>query len=418
MRRLRILEVFLAIGIICGGSLAISIALSNANSTSTVSTYCGVPPCTTQSPPSTTTVTTTTTSFVTLPAETLTTTSTSTTTSTITSTVTTTKVNCCNSSSRSFGFWLQDSDITNCVFTGGYNPCNSSPHPAQNFFDAMFLTPPYPSSLDMMMFGPVLDENSAYGCSTSAHYTGSDVSFFSDLASLADSYPNIKLVYDIAFNATSTTYGMNCFRSMVQAFASYPSVYGIGIEGEYFTGTMNDVQTAFNIVTGAGKQFITYYLDQRDFWPLPQGGYEIKITPFPTSGAQVSDLQLSDPQFIGLTTGYYWNFPFPAPSVPPPNGITCPIGPDAIGTGDPNQGQGLNQGWNQCVVSTTLAAAVNFSPASERQFVEFCVGYEGKNQAPFTGVSGQNTTQMWDNPTLRNWIWTDPNYYPNFVLSE
>ena len=418
MNRLRTLEVIIAVGLVCGGALAASLLVFNSNSNGTSSTYCGGLPCTTQVPPSTTTVTMTTTSLVTLPELTTSTTVTKTHTITITNTTTVTRTDQINSSLKSLGFWLQDTEITGCFFTGGYNPCSSVTHPAQTFFNAMFLTPPYPSSLDMMMFGPVVDENAGAGCSTSAGQTGADVSFFSDLASLADSYPNIRLIYDIAFNASSSVYGFTCFQSMLQAFASHPSVYGIGIEGEYFTGTRADVQTAFNMVVAAGKQFISYYLNQKDLWPLPEGGHEVKLTNFPMQGGQVDTLQLSDPQFIGLATGYYAHFPFPVPNAPPPNGLTCPIGPNDIAPANSDPTTNPNQGFNQCVISTIINATLTFSPASERQFLELCVGFNGKNQGPFTGVSGQSTTQLWDNPTLRSWIWTDPNYYPNFMLSE
>lgn len=294
----------------------------------------------------------------------------------------------------------------------------------QTFFNAMFLTPPYPSSLDVMMFGPVIDEDAGGTvCSTTSTSTatGEDVSFYSTVASMADSYPNIKLVYDIAFDQSSSVYGLSCAEAVAEAFAQYPSVYGIGVEGEYLGGSGNPLPAFCNYVNSLGKQCISYYISQLNLTE-PSNGYEIRITPFPMQGGQVDDLQLSSPSYVGLTTGYYANFPFPTPDVPPPNGLSCPIQEGDVAPADSNPVDYPNQGYNQCVVSTILSAAVNFQPASERQFVELCVGFSGsaahgQPDQPFTGVSGLTTYQLWDNPTLRNWIWTDPDYAPNFVLS-
>jgi hypothetical protein len=67
------------------------------------------------------------------------------------------------------------------------------------------------------------------------------------------------------------------------------------------------------------------------------------------------------------------------------------------------------------VVSTELAKVMTFSPVSARQFLEIDVGFSANGT--FTGVSGQVTNQLWDNPVLRNWIWTDPNYQSDFALA-
>jgi hypothetical protein len=76
---------------------------------------------------------------------------------------------------------------------------------------------------------------------------------------------------------------------------------------------------------------------------------------------------------------------------------------------------GSAKGWNQCVVSTELKVAVAFPQQQQRQFLELDVGFSSSGS--FMGVSGQNTNQLWDNPRLRNWIWTDPNSQGNFILS-
>ena len=213
---------------------------------------------------------------------------------------------------------------------------------------------------------------------------------------MADSYPNIKLNYVIAFNATSSTYGLSCFQTMVNAFGSYSSVYGLGVEGEYTSGnSLSVMTTAMSYVTAVGKQFVNYYVNSGY---IPAGGYLIYETSFPSAtDGEYALTQATGSLYIGISSGYYSSFPFPGTA-------TCPITSDTYGVN-----------WNQCVVDTEIDTAISISPASARQFLEFCVGYDGSGS--FTGVSGQTTTQLWDNPTLRNWVWTDLNYQSNFVLS-
>jgi hypothetical protein len=304
------------------------------------------------------------------------------------------------------GFWLSEEDIIKATWQGGYDVGGS--HPASLFFNTMFLTPPYPASLDIMVFAPVQDETAGSGCSTSDAQVGTSINFWSDLANSANAYPNIKLVIDIAFDPTNNgtgTYGLSCFNTMVQAFSKYSSVYGIGVEGEYTRPaadlTLAEMQTAQSDVQAVGKQFINYYVPPS---LLPSGALEIPLVRFPGGDAggydQVGVLQYSiGSQGIGLASGYYATFPFPG-------SVTCPVASDAMNV--------TTSGWNQCVVNTEIDAAVGFSPASERQFLELCVGYAPSS---FVGVSGQTTTQLWDNPSLRSWIWNNLNYAQEFVLS-
>jgi hypothetical protein len=291
------------------------------------------------------------------------------------------------------GFWLQEDNI----FT----------YSATTFFNTMFLTPPYPSSLEVMIFAIQQDQTNGNGCSTTTPYVKQSIGYWSQVAQLADSYPSIRLIFEIAFDPSSGgsgTYGLGCYNSIVQALGQYPSVYGIGVEGEYTTVgqgmTEAEMVTAMNDVTAVGKLFVNYYPPV----PIPAGGYDIAHTNFPggDSGGfdQVGTLHDSDSQTIGLDSGYYANYQFPGT-------VTCPIGANAMSAS--------TAGWNPCVVSTEFGTAVSFSPASARQFLEVDVGFSSSGN--FIGVSGKSTTQLWDNPTLRNWLWTDPNYQSNFVLS-
>jgi hypothetical protein len=295
---------------------------------------------------------------------------------------------------HSLGFWLQEGDVYD-----NYSP--------QAFFKAMFLTPPYPSSMEVMIFGILQDKKANVGCSTTAGYVGESASYWGQVAQMADSYPSIHLIFEIAFDASNGgagTYGLRCFNALAQSLARYPSVYGIGIEGEYTSPasglTQTEIKSAMADVTITGRVFANYFLHST----IPQGGFDILHTNFPAQGDQVKTLLRADLQTIGISSGYYGDFPFPAT-------FACPIGSSAVATGAFTNEP---QGWNQCVVSTELSNAISM-PASQRQFLEFCPGFSSSGR--FTGVSGQSTNQLWDNPTLRNWIWTDPNYQGNFILS-
>jgi len=290
-----------------------------------------------------------------------------------------------NAPTQRLGFWLQDS--------------NSFP-PAQTFFNAMFLTPPYPSSMEVMIFAPLQDQINGYSPSSSISYTTQAISYWGQIAQMADSYPNIRLVFDVAFNPSSSVYGLSDYLAIVNGLSKYSSVYGMGVDGEYTPETLALMTSAMSYVKDAGKLFVNYYATTGD---IPTGGYAILHTNFPEGAGsydQVGTLQDGSSQAIGLDSGFYASFPYPGTS-------SCPIGPSAVNSN--------TAGWNQCVISTEISAAASFSPSSERQFLELCVGFSSSGS--FTGVSGETTNQLWDNPTLRNWIWTAPSYQGNFILS-
>ena len=303
------------------------------------------------------------------------------------------------------GYWLQEGDIMKGTWQGGYN--SGGTDPAQLFFDTMFLTPPYPSSVEIMIFSIIQDESSGLTPGAAGSYTASSISFWSNLASLAQAYPNIRLVYEIAFdptNGATGTYGLPAFEMMVNAFGQYSGVYAMGVEGEYTKPasslTTAEMQTAMGYVTATGKQFISYYVSQS---VIPSGGYDIYHTNFPggDSGGydQVGSLQMYDSHTVGMDSGYYAPFAFPGT-------LTCPIAASAV--------TASTAGWNQCVVSTELSTALSM-PAGTRDYLELDPGFDASGT--FVGVSGVTTNQLWDNPTLRNWIWTDSNYQGNFILS-
>jgi hypothetical protein len=380
----KILKVALVVGVLCVATGGTAFLFLSSGTGSATSTSCGANSCASRASTTSTTTTATETIFITGP------TVQTTKTLTMTATTTTTKL-CCNASTHRLGFWLQEADIMDH-------------YSASAFFNAMFLTPPYPSSIEMMVFGILQDQHGNRGCNTGSGYIGSSLSYWGQVAQLADSYRNIRLVFEIAFNATSSTYGLGCFNSVAQGLAQYPSVYGIGVEGEYTRGiTEGQMQTAMNDVSSLGKQFINYFIRSI---PIPSGGYQIYHTNFPMQGDQVGTLMNNNSktsQTVGISSGYYDSFPFPS-------NFTCPIGPGAVASGALTNEP---QGYNQCVVSTELSTAVSL-PIAERQFVEFAPGFSSSGS--FTGASGLSTDQLWDSPTLRNWIWTDPIYQDNFIF--
>ena len=393
MKNQKALTAAIIIVVVGFASLSATVLYFNAGKSVQTSTSCGFGSCTTQYGTTTETktvtlaTTATSTLYVTGPTER--------TTATVTSTTSTTTTYTCCSATQRLGFWLQEGDVME-----HYTP--------SVFFNAMFLTPPYPSSMEMMVFAIQQAETNAQGCSTSSGYIGASLSYWDSVAQMANSYPNIRLIFEIAFDPSSGgsgTYGLGCFNAMVQALSQYHSVYGLGVEGEYTTAssgmTEAEMQSAMNYVTSAGKLFINYYAPVA----IPPGGYDITHTNFPAQGDQVGTLLDEDPQTVGLSSGYYDSFPFPS-------NFTCPIGPDAVAKGALTNEP---QGFNQCVISTELATAASFSPVSDRQFLELVPGFSSSGS--FVGVSGQSTSQLWDNPILRNWIWTDPSYLGNFVLS-
>jgi hypothetical protein len=280
---------------------------------------------------------------------------------------------------------------------------------ASAFFNAMFLTPPYPSSMEMMLFAPLQAQKSNQGCNPFSGDVGASLNYWGSVSQMADAYPNIRLVFEIAFNTTSSTYGLSCFNVMVQNLAQYQSVYGLGVEGEYANpgnGLTNaTMRTAFSYVASTGKQFVNYFF--KGGIAIPPGGYQIYHTNFPMQGDQVGTLTNSNSrsaQIIGISSGYYDDFLFPSP-------FTCPIGPNDVANGSLTSEP---QGYNRCVVSTELSAALSV-PVSARQFLEFAPGFS--SNGTFIGVSGLSTNQLWDNSNLRSWIWADPSYQSDFTLS-
>ena len=279
---------------------------------------------------------------------------------------------------RRLGFWMQEADPMKT-----YTPLQ--------FFNQYFLTPPYPSSLEIMIFGPLNPSPSEQN----------SIAYWSQVASLADRYPNIDIEAMVAFNMSSQ---VSDLKNYVNAFKSHPSIYSIGVEGEYATNqNLANMQSAMNMITASGKQFVNYYVSTSI---VPNGGYIIGHTNFPGGDSGGSDqvgtltLYQTSP-YIGEDSGYYSRFSFPG-------SLTCPIGADASNRS--------TWQWNQCAVDTIINTSLTI-PFQYRQFVNLVAGFPSPKFSIFKDTAGISTAQLWDNPTFRSWIWSNPSYSANFVLS-
>ena len=288
---------------------------------------------------------------------------------------------------RRIGFWIQEH--------GGFNP-----YTPQQFFDQYFMQPPYPSSLEVMIFSTI-----PRGGSLSA-----SISFWSQVASLADQYPNIEITPMLAFGTNTSGPSLQNWpevQQWINALSPYSSIYSFGIEGEFSTQlNVSDYSTVASFIHNTGKQFISYYLKGTKLTTAEGlGGYYIGQSNFPDCYAgcyQANELNFFTDQY---SVGGSWGVYFPAQF---PGGISCPIGPNELNT--------TNYGYNQCVIDTLISASVSL-PLEVRQFVNLDVGQSYPQYSSFTDCAGVQTSEMWDNPIIRNWIWYNANYTTNFLLS-
>ncbi len=250
------------------------------------------------------------------------------------------------------------------------------------FFNAYFLTEPYLAFLEMMVVGLQSD---GYSWIYQAR------NWFDQLATLTDHYPDIEIACMIGWDAVSDPAGWAAFRSFVNMAKNHPSITIIGMEHEYWHGLSGDWSNAQAIVLAAGKKFISYYHP-----PAPY--QEIYHTNFPGANAPGDFEQVLDwadvSTNVGMSNGYYYAYTFP-------DNRPLPLDPTT---------RVYSHGWSQEVVDKAISHAIS-NPYINRQYISLCAGF---STTSFTGVSGLTTTCLWDNPVLRGWIWSNPNYATNF----
>ena len=279
---------------------------------------------------------------------------------------------------RRFGFWVSGNDIGPPFYT------------PDQFAKAMFLTPPYPSSAEFMMFGAYKDIQAGTSNPVNGQFTKTDLSNLNGIASVADAYPNVQINVMVALGDLSDPLALTYFHYYVANLASHHSIYSIGLEGEYSSVVTTALETPLMLASqAAGKQYIDYYKSAV--------GSTIKHTNWP-SYEYSNLLYQQGGSVVGISSGYDSGFPFP----------------DTRFSGCNNTVAASGYGWSRQAVSCALASAVSI-PVQYREFVHFAAGADSSGS--FIGASGVSTNQMWDNPTLRNWIWNDPNYHGNFILS-
>jgi hypothetical protein len=291
------------------------------------------------------------------------------------------------------------------------------------FAHQMFLTPPYPSTMEWMLFGAVSCIREGLPV-TSCSGVENDLSYTDGILAVTDRFPNIQILPQIGLYDLSSAHlalALTYFQYYADNFKGHQSVYGVGVESEYTENiTLSAMTDLKAIASGDGLQFISYG-QSISTDELPSGAYLLGHSNYPVGDGQwVLFWFENEGQDVGISTGYdsYTAFPEtrPIPSFfTSMDSISPPIG------------------WSQAVIHVILndtilgkpdeGSAYDAPPASLRQYVDLCVGEDGTwgggigSAVWFTDTAGVSTYMLWDNATLRNWIWTDPDYQSNFVLS-
>jgi hypothetical protein len=240
----------------------------------------------------------------------------------------------------------------------------------QQFVTNYFLTAPYPSA---MLFATAMSP-------TGLNSPGAlgEASWLSQVANLcASQCPNARIMILFFVNLSGGTINGTpdqtaLLTAYMNALGSHSNIYGAEYEREYYGNTVAEITTFKNIINGAGYANI---LDPTMLGNFPSDPV-LDFSSYPYFGGTIPSSLPSGSRSIGVG---YGETGAPSGSTPTP-------------------------AWTQASVQ----AIIDTSPASP-----YVLMYAGVGYTP----AGQPSTQMWNWPTLLNWIWTDPNYYQNFVLS-
>lgn len=255
------------------------------------------------------------------------------------------------------GFWIDERDIWS-----GVGLCWSASEFVSNYFE----TSPYPSA---MLFATGLQPSGA--CSTGV---AGEATWLSQVASDAQSAGlNAEIIILFFVNLSGGTVDgiadqTAALQSFMSALGSHSNIYGAEYEIEYYGNTPAEEQSFYSIIEGAGYQDILNPGNSVNGFSTPVLGY----SEYPYLGGSIP---------TGLGSGY--------------------IGYGYGETGSPS-GSTPNPAWTQ----TTVQEIVEQSPANPYVFL-----YADD------GGSGQPSWQLWNWSTLRQWVWSDPSYQQNYVLS-
>jgi hypothetical protein len=320
-----------------------------------------------------------------------------------------------SASTRRFGFvlWQPPGGV-------GYSP--------QVFFNAMFLTPPYPST--------------AWFVASS----DGDIQWLSQLGVLAQRYPNIKIMVTILFDANDTAQAIHndtgwgdVENSMLPMLAQGSGAfYGIGFGFEFADSVSHvtapvgsstyaafwnaQLQRMQTDAAGYGWSEVNYY-DIPQGATLPSGAYTIKGIDEPQDPYPLSWVGGLGPTDIAEFGGSDVEFPSPS------------LGCNSIG-GPMWSAVALAQGYQSSVGNSapcaySYAATIPwFLGFATAQYVYLSPGYNSNayhcdprttlacvadSPVPFTGVSGIQTIQNWDQPAFRasmaGYVSSNPDVY-------
>ncbi len=297
---------------------------------------------------------------------------------------------------------------------------------ADLFFNAMFLTPPYPSTVQLT-FGD-------------GSFSTDKLNFVLQVMSRASAYPNIKLGLTLAWDATSST-AWTSMQNFVTSLASNQNRGTIGFVGVMFeqfnvltyvdhggspdsTSQMTYLNQAQSFVQSQGFQFISYYPTGFKGTTQQLSNYLwLTHTNYPTSDPQVT-LDATASYIVGITHGTDGYQIFPSvgcDSQAHPHWSMMAFAEGFVGTGYSNVGECHNQvtnnGYPPTIDQVLTRDAAN--PVVSRQWNFFIAGNSGTDYACspscdsfFVGVSRIITQRLWDNPVFRNemanWIASNP----------
>ncbi|MDA4126131.1 MAG: hypothetical protein OK452_02860 [Thaumarchaeota archaeon] len=306
---------------------------------------------------------------------------------------------------------------------------------ASSFFKGYFLTPPYPSTVQLLEnngIGEIMDQN--------------NVNFILSLMQYASAYPNIKIGLEVAFNVSDSTQ-WSVFVSTINILKSSPYSSSIGFVG-FAVEQLNIidggavgvlVDNAFSqaneIITGNGWQFISYYPQG---WQGTIGGSNNWLftdhTNYPTGDTQANlNDGLGSTNIVGQTIGSDGLQPFPSV------GCSSVYGYDMPAWSTQTFAEGfLGSGYNSpapChnivtssgfppTIDQAISAAASL-PASNRQWVLILGGNSADGYGALSscgciytysvGASGVSSHFLWDNVvfrgTVNSWVQANPGIF-------
>ncbi len=260
-----------------------------------------------------------------------------------------------NNQERHLGFWVGESDM----WGGGGLQWS-----AQTFVSNYFNTAPYPSAL---LF-----------TSSAGYVYPQELAWLQSVLTSTDAM-NVKVIILFFINLSGGTISGRpdqtaAFTTFMNSLKGHPSLYGAEYENEYFGNTLQEETTFNNIVTGAG--------------------YVNILNPSPTFESDFPNAPVLD----------YSTYPYFGGTVPSSLSSSASIGIGYGETGPPLCSSSPCPAWTQ----QSITSIVDTSPSAQFTLIYSEMGYTS---------AGQPFNFLWNWATERGWIWNDPNYQANYVLS-